>query len=449
MHVRRAAGLLHLARHLLELLARARDQQHLAAGLSDLERGLEPDPARGAGDHDPLACDRVGQRAIAEQVGIEVALPVVPQPRRVGGERGHGDAGAGQRALGVAGVEAAAEVAVLHRRRRDSQVAVELVADPLHGRQRLEAGPHRLGDRVGHVRVDAHRELRRVGGLGELVERLADLHRLGAHEVEGVAGQLLVGQVGDVVHRLGHEVDGHDVGVAALRTGQRRPLGQRVAQLLEQLEEVVGTVDLVHLAGLRVAHHDAGPEDQRARPDLLAHQPLGLVLGAVVGVRELLALVEHVLLEHALVEAGHGDRAGVVEAADLDRVGELDHVPGALGVGALHRVLVGGHVVDRGEVEEVVDRLAEALDAEPRLGEVAGHTDDSSLGRVQASDQRVQLAARALAHEHVDGALAAEQLGHQMPADEARCAGDEVVQGSPSLYLGAAILPRWQRRPSP
>ena len=44
-----------------------------------------------------------------------------------------------------------------------------------------------------------------------------------------------------------------------------------------------------------------GPEDQRLRLDALAHQPLGLVLGAVVGVREALALVEHVLLEDALV----------------------------------------------------------------------------------------------------------------------------------------------------
>ena len=38
--------------------------------------------------------------------------------------------------------------------------------------------------------------------------------------------------------------------------GEREPLGQRVAQLLEQLEEVVRTVDLVHLAGLGVADDD-------------------------------------------------------------------------------------------------------------------------------------------------------------------------------------------------
>jgi hypothetical protein len=62
-------------------------------------------------------------------------------------------------------------------------------------------------------------------GLGELVEGLAHLHWLRVDEVEGVAGQLVVGQVGDVVHRLGHEVDGHEIGLAALRAGQRYPLG--------------------------------------------------------------------------------------------------------------------------------------------------------------------------------------------------------------------------------
>ena len=88
------------------------------------------------------------------------------------------------------------------------------------------------------------------------------------------------------------------------------------------------------------------------------------------------------------------------------RVGELDHVLGALDVRLLHGLLVGRHVVDRGEVEEVVDRLVEALDAEPRLGQVAGHRHDPALLAPSRCDERVELAARALAHEHVDGAVA-------------------------------------------
>ena len=326
MHVGHAAGLLHLAGHLLQLLARARDEQHLAAGLAHLQRGLEADAAGGAGDEDLLAADRARQRALAEQVGVEVALPVVPDPRGVGRQWRHRDAGAGERPLGVAGVELRLEVAVLHRRRRDAEIVVDLVADPLDRGQRHQARADRRRDRVGHVLVQAHRELRGVRGLGELVERLPHGHGLGVHQMERAAGQVLVGQMGDVVHGPGHEVHRNDVGLAALRPGEREPLRQRVAQPLDELEEVVGTVDLVHLAGLRMADHDARPEHDRGRLDALPHQALGLVLGAVVVVGQALPLVEHVLLEHAGVVARHGDRADVVEAADVVGVGELDHV---------------------------------------------------------------------------------------------------------------------------
>src|SRR5271154_1368844 len=59
---------------------------------------------------------------------------------------------------------------------------------------------------------------------------------------------------------------------------------------------------------------------------LLAHDPLGLVLGSVVGRRELLALVEEVLLEQPPVLAGHCDRGDVVQVLDLERPRELDRV---------------------------------------------------------------------------------------------------------------------------
>jgi hypothetical protein len=70
-----------------------------------------------------------------------------------------------------------------------------------------------------------------------------------------------------------------------------------------------------------------------------------------------------------------------VHAAGLDRLGELDHVAGALDVGEPLRLGVGGHVVDRGEVEDVV-HAAQPLDirggdAEAGLGEVADDADDA------------------------------------------------------------------------
>jgi hypothetical protein len=128
----------------------------------------------------------------------------------------------------------------------------------------------------------------------------------------------------------------------------------------------------------------------------------------------------------------------VVEAPDLVGVRELDHVLRALDVGALRALLVGLNVIDGRQVEEVIDRLVEVVDAEARLREVTGHGDDPPLGGAEALHQRVELPARPLAYEHVDGALALQQLGDEMPADEAGRAGDEVVQES-SRGLGRPL----------
>jgi hypothetical protein len=89
-------------------------------------------------------------------------------------------------------------------------------------------------------------------------------------------------------------------------------------------------------------------------------------------------------------------------------------------------------------VEEVVDRLVEVLHAETGLREVTRHRHDPPLGRAKPLSERVELPARALAHQRVDRAVALEQLGHKMSADEAGRAGDEVVQES-SLGVCAAV----------
>ena len=124
-----------------------------------------------------------------------------------------------------------------------------------------------------------------------------------------------------------------------------------------------------------------------------------------------------------------------MEAPDVDRVGELDDVAGPVHIRAAQRVLVGLHVVDRGEVEEVVDLLVEALDAKPRLGEVTGHGNDA-ITCIRPLRELVEPASGALANERVDRAVALQKLGEKMPADEARRAGDEVVQTIPLLIKG-------------
>ena len=90
------------------------------------------------------------------------------------------------------------------------------------------------------------------------------------------------------------------------------------------------------------------------------------------------------------------------------------------------------HVVDRREVEEVVDLALEPRevlvgDAEAGLGEVADDADDPVLVDAPAVAQLLEPALGALADEHVDRSLALEQQLDEVAADEAGRAGDEVA----------------------
>jgi len=248
--------------------------------------------------------------------------------------------------------------------------------------------------------------------------------------MEGVPVVALL--VCDVVHRRGHVVDGDEVRVAELEADQREPLREGVPQLLDRLEEVVGTVDLVHLAGLRVADHDRRPVHPPGALHPLADELLGLELRPVVGMGELLALVEGVLGEVALVLARHRDRGGVVEVAGPDLVGEVDGVLRAVDVEPpVALLVVGGHVVDRRQVEEVVDaleRLAVLLgDAEVRLGEVAGDRPDAVGARAAVLAQPLELLLGPLPDQDVDVAVALEQALDEMAADESGRSRHEVA----------------------
>ena len=62
------------------------------------------------------------------------------------------------------------------------------------------------------------------------------------------------------------------------------------------------------------------------------------------------------------IQPGRGDRADLVEVPGVHGLGELQRVPGALDVGDPLAVGVGGEVVDRGEVEEVLDLPGQPID---------------------------------------------------------------------------------------
>ncbi len=293
------------------------------------------------------------------------------------------------------------------------------------------AGEQARGQQAGDAAVDGYGELRRLGGRGEGVDQVDGADRVGVDQVEGLAVE--AGLVGDVVHRLGDVVDRDHVGVAEVDADQRHPVGQVVAQPLEQREEVVRPVDLVHLAGLGVADDDRGTVDAPRHGRLVAHDLLGLELGAVVRRGQPLALVEHGLVEDAAVVTRRRHRGDLVEVSGLELGRQGERVAGAPDVHRLVHLVGGGHVVDRREVEEVLDLAGVRGDplvahAEVGLTEVAEHRRDAVAAPLL--DQRLEPADRALAAQREDLALpVVDQLLDEEASDEAGGAGDEVGHG--------------------
>ena len=151
---------------------------------------------------------------------------------------------------------------------------------------------------------------------------------------------------------------------------------------------------------------------------------------------EVLGLVEHVLAEHAFIEARRGDGAHVMHMTRVDRLRELDHAARALDVHGHLRFLVSAEVVNRREVVEVVDLALQALDhvrghAELLARQVAVDRNRTCLADAPVCQQVGELPGALLAHQEVDRAAAAcQQLLDESLADEAGRAGDEVFHGS-------------------
>ena len=117
-----------------------------------------------------------------------------------------------------------------------------------------------------------------------------------------------------------------------------------------------------------------------------------------------------------------------MKAARLDRPRQLHRVPRALDVGQLLDLGVGGHVVDRRQVEEVVDLAPHRHqvllgDAQTRLGEVAGDRDDPRPVGPPAGAQLLKAAPGARPDEREDRPLALQQPLDEVAADEPRRPG--------------------------
>mmetsp|Transcript_13045 Transcript_13045/g.52044 ORF Transcript_13045/g.52044 Transcript_13045/m.52044 type:complete len:688 (-) Transcript_13045:2028-4091(-) len=454
--LRLLAGLvLDLGHRLIELGLVAGADQRDRAGFRELDRRRQADARGAAGHQHHLAAGRALERAVDEEVGVEVALPVVPQPPGVVVQVGAGDARALERGLGVTAVEARRVVDEGEQVLGQAEVLHHRIADAAHRRQRHQALLDALRDEAHQRRVDEEVHLGRVRGLAEDVQHIANAVALRVDEV--VAALALADLVRDVVQRVDDEVHRHDVDAPALQPDAGHPRRQDLAHALDQLEEVVRPVDLVHLAGGRVTD-DHGRAVHRPRPlALLAHDLFALVLGHEVGVIEVLGLVEHVLAEHAFVEARRGDRTHVMHMAGLDGLRKLDHAARALDVDGHLRLFIGREVVDRGEVVEVVDLALEAFDHVGRhtqllAGEVPVDRDRAGLGDPPEGQQLGQLGRAFLAHQEVDRAAApCQQLLDEAFADEACGTGDEILHAGlllVDLDGVAAILHHRRNRPA-
>ena len=153
----------------------------------------------------------------------------------------------------------------------------------------------------------------------------------------------------DVIHR-------DDVERALLA----RELGKGPAETVgpgDRAQKVIGAVELLGLAGLRVADHDRRPQDGRGDPvQQPLHPDLGLELGRLVVVLEVLPHDQLVLVDDAGAQAGHVGGADVGEMLELLRgEAELEHVAGALDVDLLGQLDGHGEVVDGRQVVDAPD----------------------------------------------------------------------------------------------
>src|SRR5205823_8627449 len=160
---------------------------------------------------------------------------------------------------------------------RNAEVLEHGAYHALHRRERGDAIEDGRGDEPEHPSIDAHGHLGRMRGSGEDVEHFTDAVRCRIREVETLAIETLF--VCEIVKRIRHEVDWHEVDASALDTDRRHPCGDHPPHLLDQLEEVVRPVDLVDVTGLRMTDDEAGPVHAPGPLALLADNALRKMLG--------------------------------------------------------------------------------------------------------------------------------------------------------------------------
>ena len=235
--------------------------------------------------------------------------------------------------------------------------------------------------------------------------------------------------------RVGDKVDRNDVGAPGVGQHHRGHTGQS-CQLGQYAEEVVGTVDLVHLAGARVADDDRRPVDPIPQALRGADQHFGFELRLVIRRRQILRDIEVVLGELAAVRAGNGDRGHVVQRR-IEAKGQVDDSAGAVDIG---RALLGvgdGDVVDSRTVHDVVDgaEFVDGFVGQPQIG-CSQVTDQwfcsLSPWALALGGQPLEPFERLAADQdpHLGVLVAGQNLGHDASANKPGTAGNDIAHAS-------------------
>ena len=242
---------------------------------------------------------------------------------------------------------------------RQGEIVHDRLADAPDRGERHQAAHDAARNEIEKRGVDADRHVRRMGRAREDVENVADAARVRIGQVEAAA--VLPLEMGQMVERARDEIDRNQIDPPALQPDARHPRRQQPAHLLDQLEEVIRPVDLIHFAVAGISDHDAGPIDAPRQSAFVADDLLGFVLAGEIRVIQVLGFLEHVLAEHAFVEPGGRDRTDMVKALGADLLGEAHRIARALDIGRHFHLGVGVDRVDRSEMEHVIDRAFERV----------------------------------------------------------------------------------------
>lgn len=173
-----------------------------------------------------------------------------------------------------------------------------------------------------------------------------------------------------------------------------------------------------------MSHDDPWPIDTPGNLTGPANQSLGFMLGPEIGMLQPGCLFEHILPECTLVKPGGGDRGGMVKAARANLFGQRDGVTSTVDICLFVGFGIGLEVVDGSKMKEVTNpalQLVQVLVRYPERGFTEIPTDCNNailVIRPALRDKPVELGFGAASDQHMDLALALEQLIDQVTPDE-------------------------------